>query len=163
MVSVYEHFGSRTAPRNGLSSWTEVPLYRLHSRNTILPPYPVIRSLPQPEQKMGNYRNKRFISFKTHAKWEQAIAWWNPAAQMYPVLDSSSFVPVPMLKCHDPLLSYTWEKVHRACTMYCTGHAISSLMLVMSVPNLSNKLYRIYVCYTDITLCIAFDVLHGFT
>jgi hypothetical protein len=26
LVSVYEHFGSRTASRNGLSSWTEVPL-----------------------------------------------------------------------------------------------------------------------------------------
>jgi hypothetical protein len=26
-VSVYEHFGSRTASRNELSSWTEVPLY----------------------------------------------------------------------------------------------------------------------------------------
>jgi hypothetical protein len=25
LVSVYEHFGSRTASRNGLSSWTEVP------------------------------------------------------------------------------------------------------------------------------------------
>jgi hypothetical protein len=28
IVSVYEHFGSRTASRNELSSWTEVPLYR---------------------------------------------------------------------------------------------------------------------------------------
>jgi hypothetical protein len=27
IVSVYEHLGSRTASRNGLSSWTEVPLY----------------------------------------------------------------------------------------------------------------------------------------
>jgi hypothetical protein len=27
LVSVYEHFGSRTASRNELSSWTEVPLY----------------------------------------------------------------------------------------------------------------------------------------
>ena len=31
------------------------------------------------------------------AKWERAITWRNPAAQMRPVLDSSSFVPVPML------------------------------------------------------------------
>jgi hypothetical protein len=29
IVSVYEHFGSRTASRKGLSSWTEVPLYRV--------------------------------------------------------------------------------------------------------------------------------------
>jgi hypothetical protein len=28
LVSVYEHFGSRTASRNELSSWTEVPLNR---------------------------------------------------------------------------------------------------------------------------------------
>jgi hypothetical protein len=27
LVSVYEHFGLRTASRNELSSWTEVPLY----------------------------------------------------------------------------------------------------------------------------------------
>jgi hypothetical protein len=27
MVSVYEHFGWRTASRNELNSWTEVPLY----------------------------------------------------------------------------------------------------------------------------------------
>jgi hypothetical protein len=29
LVSVYEHFGSRTASRNELSPWTEVPLYLL--------------------------------------------------------------------------------------------------------------------------------------
>jgi hypothetical protein len=29
LVSVYEHFGSQTASRNELSSWTEVPLYSL--------------------------------------------------------------------------------------------------------------------------------------
>jgi hypothetical protein len=27
LISVYEHFGSRTASRDGLSSWTEAPLY----------------------------------------------------------------------------------------------------------------------------------------
>jgi hypothetical protein len=34
LVSVYEHFGSRTASRNELSSWTEVPLY---DPNDVLP------------------------------------------------------------------------------------------------------------------------------
>jgi hypothetical protein len=29
-------------------------------------------------------------------KGERAITWWNSAAQMRPVLDSSSFIPVPM-------------------------------------------------------------------
>ena len=33
------------------------------------------------------------------AKRERAVTWWNPAAQMRPVIDSSSFVPIPMLPC----------------------------------------------------------------
>jgi hypothetical protein len=40
---------------------------------------------------------------KMHAKRERTVTWWSPAAQMRPVLDSSSFVPVPMLPrrtCH---------------------------------------------------------------
>ena len=32
-------------------------------------------------------------------KGERAITWWNPAAQMHPVLDSSSFVPIPTILC----------------------------------------------------------------
>jgi hypothetical protein len=35
------------------------------------------------------------------AKRERAETWWNPAAQMHPVLDSSSFVPIPTLP-HKP-------------------------------------------------------------
>jgi len=31
------------------------------------------------------------------AKQERAITWWNPVAQMRPVLDSSSCVPIPTL------------------------------------------------------------------
>jgi hypothetical protein len=31
------------------------------------------------------------------AKRGGAVTWWNPAAQMRPVLDSSSFAPLPML------------------------------------------------------------------
>ena len=34
------------------------------------------------------------MSIKTHAKRERAVTWWNPAAQMRPVLNSSSFSPV---------------------------------------------------------------------
>jgi len=37
------------------------------------------------------------MGLKTRAKRERAVTWWNPAAQTLPVLDSSSFVPVPML------------------------------------------------------------------
>jgi hypothetical protein len=32
-----------------------------------------------------------------HAKREWAVKWSNPAAQLLPVLDSSSFVSIPML------------------------------------------------------------------
>jgi hypothetical protein len=58
---------------------------------------PRIRGLPRPEQKLENYRNKRFISFKTRPKRERAVTWRNPAAQTRPLIDSSSFVPVPAL------------------------------------------------------------------
>ena len=32
-----------------------------------------------------------------HVKRERAVTWWNSEAQTRPVLDSSSFVPIPML------------------------------------------------------------------
>jgi len=35
--------------------------------------------------------------------------------------------------------------------------------LKITVRNLSIKLYRIYVCYTNITLYIAFGIICGFT
>ena len=41
--------------------------------------------------------HKRFVSFKTRAKRERAVTWWNPAARTRPILDSSSFVPVTAL------------------------------------------------------------------
>jgi hypothetical protein len=56
------------------------------------PPYPR-NQYPQftvAWKKFGKLKNKLFISFKTRAKWERAITWWNPAAQMHPVLDSCS-------------------------------------------------------------------------
>jgi len=31
------------------------------------------------------------------AKRERAVTWWNPATQKLPLIDSSSYVPVPML------------------------------------------------------------------
>jgi hypothetical protein len=54
-----------------------------------------------------------------HAKRERAVTWLNPAAQMCLVYDSSSHVPVPMLKHQNPLLSYIQEKekVHCKCIM----------------------------------------------
>ena len=66
-------------------------------RQTPTSAYLVISGLPRPEKNLENKRNKQFISFKPCAKREQAVTWWNPAAQTRPVLDSSSFVPVAML------------------------------------------------------------------
>jgi hypothetical protein len=72
-----------------------------------------------PKKNWKNFGNKRFTSFKTYAKRERVVTWWNPAAQTRSVLDSSSFVPVPTLKRQNPLLSYIRErqKVHCKCTM----------------------------------------------
>jgi hypothetical protein len=63
------------------------------------------------------------------AKWERAI-WWKQAAQTCSVVDSSASVPVPMLKCHNPLVSYFWEKVHCKYTMHCTVLFIINLFHV---------------------------------
>ena len=49
------------------------------------------------EKKFGKLKNKWFVSLKMRTKQERAITWWNPAAQMCPVLDSSSFLTIPML------------------------------------------------------------------
>jgi hypothetical protein len=57
----------------------------------------------------------------------------NRASQTCPVLDSSFFVPVPTLKCQNPLLSYVRErgKVHCNCSMQCTVHFIITLFHVL--------------------------------
>ena len=68
------------------------------------------------------------------------------------------------LKRQNPLLSYVLErereKVH--CKLQCSVPytiLLVYLMLVMSyLHNLSIKLYRIYVCYTNIALC---DVIYS--
>jgi hypothetical protein len=64
-------------------------------QNTVVPPYPLIqypRFTAAWKKKLENWRNKWFKSSKTPAKWERAITWSNWAAQMWPVLDYSSFV-----------------------------------------------------------------------
>jgi hypothetical protein len=113
----------------------------------------VIHSLSRPPPKnWKNQRNKRFISLKTRARRERAVTWRNPAAQTCPVLDSHFLCPrthaktsksliftSPVLDSHSfvpiPLLSYGQEreKVHSKCTMQCTAHfVIIYIMLVMS-------------------------------
>jgi hypothetical protein len=67
------------------------------------------------------------------AKRERAVTWWNLATEMRPVLDLSSFVPVPTLKRQNPLLSYVRERqytVNVQCGVQYT--LLIYLMLVMS-------------------------------
>jgi hypothetical protein len=70
-------------------------------------------------------------------KREQAVTWWNPAAQSRPVFDSPSFVPVPTLKGQNPLLSYIRErereKIHCKYIMSCTVNFIITLFNVWNV------------------------------
>jgi hypothetical protein len=50
------------------------------------------------------------------AKWEQAVTWWNPAAQTCPVLNPSSFTPAPVLPCRTCLHSASSIlSVHISC------------------------------------------------
>jgi hypothetical protein len=62
IVSVYEHFGRRTASRNELNSWTEVPLYCIlgHRRTVALRLDTVISSLlvGRKNRHMPDERNK---------------------------------------------------------------------------------------------------------
>jgi hypothetical protein len=132
---------------------------RIHTHTTV-PPYLLIQYAQFQLsvvycglKKLENYRNKWFIGLKTHAKREQAVRWWNPAAQICPVRDSSSFVPIPMLPCRTCLHSASsFLTVRISCHFLCSES-----------PYLSIKLYRIYVCYMHITLYIAFGIIHGFT
>jgi hypothetical protein len=95
--------------------------------------------------KIENERNKRFVIFKTLSKPEWDVRWWNPVAQTRLVLDSSSFAPV--LTLH-----------HRTCfhsTSSVLAVRISCRVIALFVfrkPLSTNKFYRIYVCYTNITL-----------
>jgi len=68
--------------------------------NTGGPQYPWIQYLQLAvvrKKKFGKLRHKSFISLKMRAKRERSVTRRKPAAQMRPVLHSSSFVPVPML------------------------------------------------------------------
>jgi hypothetical protein len=94
------------------------------------------------------------MSFKPRAKRERAITW--SAAETRPVLDSSFFVPVPTLPRRTCLHSASSVLAVR---ITCRVIAV----FVFRKPLLSIKLYRIYVCYTNITLYIAFGIIRGFT
>jgi len=70
----------------GSKEWLEI-----HNRKLIYRRTPESAVYRGPKKKLENWRSKRFVSFKTRAKRERAVT----AAQTRPLLDSSSFVPVP--------------------------------------------------------------------
>jgi hypothetical protein len=112
--------------------------------------------LPRPEKKFENYRNKQFISSKTRTKREWAITWSNPTAQTHPLLDSSPFTPILTLSRRTCLHSASSVLAVRISCRVIT-------VFVFRKPWFINKLYRIYVCYTNITSYIAFGIIRGFT
>jgi hypothetical protein len=104
---------------------------------------------------LENKKNKWSISFKTPAKQERAVTRWNPAAQMHPVLDSSSFAPV---------LTLPWRTcLHSACSVHAVHISFRVIAVFVFRKPLSIKLYRIYVCYTNITLYTVFGIICCFT
>jgi hypothetical protein len=73
------------------------------------------------------------------ARREQAVTWWNPAAQMRPVLELSSFIPVLIVPRRTCLLS--------ASSVLAVGIiAALSRCLCSEGPCFSIKLHRMYVC-----------------
>jgi hypothetical protein len=84
---------------------------------------------------------------------ERAVTWSNPAAQMCTVLNSSSFCP-----------QYSCLPVELASILplaFSLFALVAGLLqcLCSESPYLSIKLYRIYVCYMNITLYIAFGII----
>jgi hypothetical protein len=123
--------------------------------NTVVPPCSLIRYLRFTaawEKKLESQRNKQFVSFKMHAKRELAVTWWNSATQKHPVIDSSSFVPVPTLKRRNPLLLYVREreKVHCKCTMWCT------VQFIITLFNVGNALLCV-IYQTLLYLCMLLE------
>jgi hypothetical protein len=83
-------------------------------------------------------------------KRECAVTWWNSAAQMCLLLDSSHFVPILVLP----------RSLLLAFLLFALVAALSQCLCSQS-PYLSIKLYSIYVCYMNITLCIAFSIIRS--
>jgi hypothetical protein len=99
---------------------------------------------------------------------------------MCPVLDSSSFVPIPMLKGQNPSLSYERERereresesVHCKCTTQCsTAHFITTLfnplnaelnpichMLALLGAHHILHVSRIRVNVGNVLLCITYQL-----
>jgi hypothetical protein len=99
-----------------------------------------------------NERNKRFISFRTHAKREWAVTWWNPAVRTCPVLDSSSFVPIPKF-CG---VAWVWDKgrwvkywTHLGCCISpCYGPFSLGACFEIYKPFIS-LIFKFFLCHGE--------------
>jgi hypothetical protein len=129
-----------------LHSYTVVP--RIHWFSTL--------GLPRPPQ---NLKIKKINGscFKTRAKRERAVAWWNPAAKTCPVLDSSSFAPVPTLP-HRTFL----QSAATILAVHISPHVIAlfvfgkPLLINWTVPHLS-LLHKCQVIHS-VRYCLRFHV-----
>jgi hypothetical protein len=129
-----------------------------------LPAVSVTRSFSYPQfqlsavhhdqKKSGKIEEIIDISFKTRAEQEQAVTWWNPAAQTYPVLGSPSFDPICF---HTELASI----LLLAFSLFALVATLSQCLCSES-PYLLITLYCIYVCYTNTMFYIAFGIIRGF-
>jgi hypothetical protein len=113
-----------------------------------------VRGLPRPKKKLKNQRNKRFVSFKTSAKRKRAVTCWNPQPKRSQYLTHLLLSPYSRFSASILLLAFSLFALVAAALSQC---------LCSESPYLSIKLYCIYVCYTNITLCIAFGIICGFT
>jgi hypothetical protein len=80
---------------------------------------------------------------------------WNPAAQMRPVSDSSSFAPVLMLPAELASILLLGFSLFVLAALLLQCLCSESLYL-------PNKLYHIYACFTNIMLYIAFGIISRF-
>jgi hypothetical protein len=121
--------------------------------STVIPPYSLVHYPRFTAAWIRIWKlKKRFISFKTRPKRERAVTWWNPAAQTRPVFNSSSFAPRP------PYSRFPAELASILLVPFLLFPLVVALShcLCSESHYLSIKRYRIYVCYTNITLYIAF-------
>jgi hypothetical protein len=125
--------------------------------STGVPPYPLIQlpavycSPKKKKLKIKYIHGSKFQNVhQTCSTWEWAITWWNTAARTCPVLDSSSFAPVLTIPRRTCL--HSASSVHAVRISCCV-----IAMMAFRKPLFINKLYHIYVCSTNITLCTAFS------
>jgi hypothetical protein len=121
---------------------------------TFGPPYLLNQSTRfQLSEKVTWKRNKRFISIKTPAKRERGRNLGK---------SSSPNAPNTWLIFLCPLTHASPQNFPPFCFSLFALVAALSHCLCSESHCLSIKLYRIYVCYTNITLYIAFGITHGF-